>query len=381
MGNLISGNNGPGLSLTGATTTGNVVENNFIGTNRAGTSPLGNQFDGVSISDVPGNVIGPGNLISGNGQAGLEAAGVVITGSLAVDNQVLGNRIGTDISGVQMLGNSLHGIFIGSGAGDNVVGPGNLISGNGTTANQGVGVYIDGATTSGNRVLSNQIGTNAAGSKSLTDAVIGVLINESPNNVVQGNLISGNRFIGLEIAGVTASGNLVEGNRIGTDAAGMAAVPNLFDGVFINNAPSNTIGGTTACGGEPDLGEWFGRYPAFRFRATGNVVQGNAIGLNAAGRPTLPNRAGGVFINTGLQANTVGGSGTGQANAGQSRPRYSLSGFHQSRVARLRERDRSGTRVPSSRLTLCGPSSRLAITDRPGAAIKASRCGGCRTRN
>jgi hypothetical protein len=67
--------------------------------------------------------------------------------------------------------------------------------------------------------------------------------------------------------------------------------------------------------------------------ARGNVIEGNAIGLDAAGRPVLPNRAGGIFVNTGATFNQIGGTAPGEANRGQSRPLITISGFHQSRRA------------------------------------------------
>ncbi len=40
-GNVISGNNGPGIEITGEASTGNVVAGNYIGTNAAGTASAG----------------------------------------------------------------------------------------------------------------------------------------------------------------------------------------------------------------------------------------------------------------------------------------------------------------------------------------------------
>ena len=101
------------------------------------------------LTDAPSNVIS-GNVISGNG-VGEDAAGINITGAGSTGNVMRDNRIGTNAAGTAARGNSLHGIFIGNGASNNVVGPGNVISGNGTPANQGVGVYIFGTTTTGNQ--------------------------------------------------------------------------------------------------------------------------------------------------------------------------------------------------------------------------------------
>jgi hypothetical protein len=38
------------------------------------------------------------------------------------------------------------------------------------------------------------------------------------------------------------------------------------------------------------------------------VMEGNSLGLDSNGRPTLPNRAGGIFVNTGPGNNQIGGT-------------------------------------------------------------------------
>ncbi len=338
-GNLISGNGSHGISIS--TGTDNLIEGNKIGVNAGGMGAIGNVLDGIQLSNSAGNTIS-GNLVSGNG-INQDAAGINLE-SNDRNNIIAGNEIGTDVSGNKALGNSLHGIFLGNGSSNNTIGgptynDRNVISGNGqfpvaNLATQGsVGVYIYGANTSGNVVQGNYIGTNAAGNDALTNSVIGVLISQSSGNTVQGNLISGNRLVGLEIAGGaggTASGNLVQGNLIGTDAGGTRAVPNGLDGIFISDAPNNSIGGTTAGAGNLISGNGSVGIQLFGPLTRGNVVQGNALGLNSAGRPTLPNRMGGIFVNTGPLNNKIGGTAPGQANRGQSRPLYTVSGSQQS---------------------------------------------------
>ena len=119
-------------------------------------------------------------------------------------NIIAGNKIRTDVSGNKALGNSLHGIFLDDGSSNNTIGgtrdnDRNVISGNGKFAvtnrtsssilstKGGVGVYINGANTSGNVVLNNYIGTNVEGTAALRNSAIGVLISQSSRNTVQGN--------------------------------------------------------------------------------------------------------------------------------------------------------------------------------------------------
>ena len=58
-------------------------------------------------------------------------------------------------------------------------------------------------------------------------------------------VISGN-LAGIEIDGATSTANLIEGNLIGTDKSGTADLGNSNQGVLIEGAFGNTIGGTTA---------------------------------------------------------------------------------------------------------------------------------------
>ena len=309
-GNVISGNGvgpsgGDGISLAGASN--NAVLGNYIGVGADGTTPLGNVLDGISLNNASSNSI-IGNVVSDNG-INQDAAGINLEAN-ALNNIIAGNKIGTDVSGNKALGNSLHGIFLDNGSNNNTIGgttdnDRNVISGNGKfpvtnrtsssilSTKGGVGVYINGANTSGNVVLNNYIGTNVEGTAALPNSVIGVLISQSSRNTVQGNLISGNGFVGLEIAGGTASGNQVQGNKIGTNFDGTAAIPNGLDGITINDAPNNLIGGTTAGAGNLISGNGSVGIQLFGSLTQGNVIEGNALGLDSAGQPTLPNRAGG----------------------------------------------------------------------------------------
>src|SRR5205823_9348893 len=106
----------------------------------------------------------------------------------------------------------------------------------------------------GNTLSGNLIGTNAAGTAAVSNRM-GIAL-ETANNVVGGvtagdrNVISGNDGPGVRLAGPTATGNQLLGNFIGTNAAGTLGLGNAGDGVFITGgASSNTIGGTVAAAG------------------------------------------------------------------------------------------------------------------------------------
>jgi hypothetical protein len=109
----------------------NVVLGNYIGTDATGTVGFG-VGTGVGINNgahhnvIGGATIAERNIISGNGGRGIN-----ISGAGTDDNQVLGNYIGVDVTGSNPLGNPSDGIRIWLSAQDNTIGPGNIIANNG----------------------------------------------------------------------------------------------------------------------------------------------------------------------------------------------------------------------------------------------------------
>src|SRR5262249_6127584 len=77
------------------------------------------------------------------------------------------------------------------------------------------------------------------------------VVNSASSNTVGGtsaaarDVISGNANEGVLI-GLGATTNVVEGDFIGTDLTGKAALPNALDGVYVGlGAVNNTIGATS----------------------------------------------------------------------------------------------------------------------------------------
>lgn len=245
--NLISGNTGYGIVINGNGDMRNVIQGNYIGTNATGTEAVGN-VRGVHIDNASNNTIGgtspeARNIISGNTNYG-----VSINGS-AIRNVVQGNYIGTDVNGTNALGNALYGVWIDNGLsntiGGTLAGARNVISGNGQ-----VGVSLSGSNASNNLVQGNYIGINANGNAALGNGLYGVEIFGTSYNTIGGtssdarNVISGNNLYGISINGNSATENQIVGNYIGTQADGMSALGNTSHGIYIRNfARNNTIGG------------------------------------------------------------------------------------------------------------------------------------------
>ena len=138
--NVISGNAGDGIDLSGGATD-TLIENNYIGVDQTGTQPVGNQGSGLSVSgatgvSIGGTLHGSGNVISANAQSGVSIGGGSSTGII-----VVGNFIGTDYTGTNAVGNLGDGVAIsdppGVTIGGTVTGSQNIIS-----ANTGAGIAL-----------------------------------------------------------------------------------------------------------------------------------------------------------------------------------------------------------------------------------------------
>src|SRR5262249_1270837 len=110
--NVISGNRGSGVYLYNDGASGNFVQGNYIGVDMSGTFAISNTADGISMfasltNTIGGTNSGEGNLISANGQAGIFLNGMGNGG-----NRIMGNLIGTDVTGRLPLGNQFAGVTL-----------------------------------------------------------------------------------------------------------------------------------------------------------------------------------------------------------------------------------------------------------------------------
>ncbi|HXU37793.1 MAG TPA: FG-GAP-like repeat-containing protein [Blastocatellia bacterium] len=321
------------LSGTDQSPTGhNVIEGNFIGTDISGTAPgapqprginigiFGSGFFGSNSNLIGGTHSSARNVISGNGQ------GIRILVDGSTSNLVQGNYIGTDFTGSAPLGNSNEGIFIFDQP-DNTIGgmqPGarNLISGN------HLGLAITGplepgslVQATGNLIQGNYLGTNFDGTSAIGNASEGVLINlGAAANTIGGatagaaNVISGNLHNGVVIGSegsAPRSDNIVQGNLIGTDSSGAAALGNVRNGVIISDAgnPSMIKNNVISANGQngvsiggffldPDTG-----VPLFG--GSGTVVEDNKIGADLSGVKDLGNVFHGIYVENNSLTHTI----------------------------------------------------------------------------
>jgi hypothetical protein len=125
-------------------------------------------------------------------------------------------------------------------------------------------------------------------------------------------VISGNGNDGVKIIN-GATGNVVSGNYIGVDATGATALPNHDDGVDIFLGSDNLIGGD-APGKRNVISGNVEDGVRIIHRATGNVVSGNYIGVDASGVAAIPNNRHGVYITEDARNNVIGGNTEGERN-------------------------------------------------------------------
>jgi titin len=315
-GNVISGNGGGGVAITGAIANGNVVAGNRIGTNLAGTAAVPNSAFGVRVV-AAGNTIGgttaaARNIISGNAQIGVYVIGPTTTG-----NVVAGNFIGTTANGAAALPNGT-GVVVANEADDNTIGGNRSTSRNVISGNTNTGVSINDQGTTGNVVAGNDIGPNLAGTAALPNQT-GVIVTEADGNTIGGtsaarrNVISGNTFRGVDLSFFDTTNNRISANFIGTAPSGTAAMANGDTGVNVTfRADANTIGGATS--GERNVISGNAGQGVAVQGAT-NVVSGNYIGTTANGTDPLGNGGfGASVLGPDATSNRVGGTTSAQRN-------------------------------------------------------------------
>lgn len=311
-GNIISGNDQQGINFAGSSH--NTITGNYIGTNSAGTEAIANNWSAMCFTassnnnTIGGTTQGLGNLISGNTVHGIDIQGC--TGF-----KIEGNLIGTDATGMVQIANGYAGINLTAGAHGNTIGGAtsqhrNIISGNNV-----LGIGIDAS--NNNKVQGNYIGVNTTGSAALGTGYGLSLSGGSTGNSIggdepgQGNIISGNVY-GMFISGCTA--NFVEGNYIGTDVTGSIAIGNLWAGIyFYDGGNSNTVGGTSS--GQGNLISGNSHYGIRIEKSTGNILEGNLIGTTISGESDLGNGSDGIYILDDSHSNTIGGTDPGAGNS------------------------------------------------------------------
>ncbi len=286
------------------------------------------------------------NIISGNSKNGIMLI------NYCDSNEVGGNHIGVDRTGLLPLPNMDDGVGIHNLCDYNIIGTDgfqidlwrfdrNIISGNGDTPrNSGVGIY-DGSMW--NKVAQNFIGTDKFGQFAIPNFFAGVRIETwlepfPPRDnyigsdckgldVGEWNLISGNgEEIGYGVYMNETFENLVDSNFIGTDTTGKFSIPNITAGVKLDTSSMGNLIGLNSgffMLGMPVPGKWNlisgngkflgASYGVILELAFENIVSGNWIGLNLMGNDTIPNLGDGVHLKS-SSGNFIGSNSDGSGD-------------------------------------------------------------------
>lgn len=299
-------------------------------------------FTGVWITGAENeahfNLVGGSD--SGEGNTVVENySGIVVTD--ASDNIIEGNGIGVfpdDTPG----GNFHVGVFIDGGARNTVggtkgttpLGPATgaanvIVNTVGTVYDEfswrGNGVLIAGDHADGNRVEGNYIGVGPDGTTAMPNRDAGVAIRGAWGTVVGGdtpaarNIISGNNGHGIamhDLGGVQwepwhpehPTVTRIIGNFIGVNSAGIAALPNTDNGVYVTDIAD------TLHISEPGNGNIIsGNFDSGIHLADGAILEGNVIGRGIGDEEPpsgIPNAVHGVHVES------TGGVVIGTAEAG-----------------------------------------------------------------
>ena len=300
------GNRGIDLEADGASVMGC-----FVGVDPGGNLAAPNGDDGIFLSKSSNDRIGgpgprDGNLISGNKAKGVH----ILFGGTSSNTLIQNNSIGVNFAGTAAIGNGSSGIDIFAASPFNQILT-NLISGN-----QGDGIAYFGSDSSDNLIQGNAIGTDVAGAVAIPNGGRGINLGGPPRTRILGNLISGNRSAGINLGFDTAINEVIQGNKIGTDSAGILPIGNSDGGIAVNFSSSKaTIGGTAA--GQANIIAFNGSSAS----GAGIRVDNTSTGIAVSGNSIHDNKGLALDLNSdGVSPNTPGGPHATGANLLQNYP-------------------------------------------------------------
>jgi hypothetical protein len=263
---------------------GNTIAGNFFGTNASGSAAAPTNAAGLVDINIdwssPNNTIGGTSPAARNVISGAsQADGILVNSS---GNVIQGNLIGTNAAGDAAVGN-YYGIYaLLGGADNNLIGGTSPAARNVVSGNGFSGIEVD---TLNNLIEGNFVGTNAAGTAAIGNAQYGIVVSGSNNTIGgtaagAGNLVSGNGSVGIGIP-YGISGNIVAGNKVGTDATGTQIVCGHSTAGIDISGGGNIIGGTQAGAGNIIA---FNKNEGVRVDGqTGNSILHNSIFSNGNG--------------------------------------------------------------------------------------------------
>lgn len=263
---LVGGNFGNGIHI-GGRATGVQIEDTSVGTNSSISAAVPNYGSGILIDgNAYGNAIGGFQPsvetrvhLSGNLRYGIE-----ITGK-ARNNRIFNAVIGAAFEAPNPIPNGLGGIFVGPGTTGTIIGGTQPFMANRVLTNNGAGITI--SSSSGNRVLGNEIRGNLLDGITLVNAVSNTI-----GAIGAGNTILSNGLNGIAVAG----------NSRGTTIVANSIVASGSSGLLLNAATDLLVGGNaTGAGNTIVTSVGYGLLavgPCNRTRVIRNLIAGNTLG-------------------------------------------------------------------------------------------------------
>ena len=307
------------------TSSGNIIEGNYIGFRADGTAPSGipspAQGGPSCINSTTG---GSNNLVGGTTAAArnvISNCRETVNITSGAGNSFQGNYIGTNPAGTAALAN-YRGILARDTVltlGGTAPGAGNVISATGNPGAQGP-LEISG--TSSVVVQANRFGTTADGMQPIANlgAAIEIFSNEpvtiGGTTPAARNIVSASPW-GIRVRHDSGGATVIQGNYVGTNAAGTGALPNLESGVLLGGTRGVVIGGSTAGAGNLisgnaknglDLTGGINGTPC-----RGVIIEGNLIGTDVSGTVALPNLDSGIDFSV-TDNSRIGGTAAGARN-------------------------------------------------------------------
>jgi CSLREA domain-containing protein len=310
---------------------GSVVQSNFFGTtpsfdqvgvtsvqvaDSSNTRVQDNVFAGaLTLSGSSGNAQIVDNLL-GVGPFGqnLQAGAISLQGSgmntvranfLAFDgvHLFLGANSGGTLIEDNVIGADPTGsIALGGSDGMDIRSPNNNVRNNLVSGNAGNGIIVATPAAANNVLENNRVGTNAAGGAALGNGLVGVVLSGAGNTIVRENLISSNGGQGI-FSHTGGANNKFLDNLIGTDANGGADLGNALSGIEASTA-STTSSGNVVSGNGGD---------GIRLTAgNGHVVRDNRVGTDRTGATAIANLVNGIRVSASgaiVEDNVVSGNG------------------------------------------------------------------------
>lgn len=290
-----------------------------IGVNSSALSATPNNGNGIQIEGgADYNLIGGQNPCDGNLISGNDGYGVSVNGSLHNDvcGNIIGLDI-TGSSAIANLGggvlavNNSHYTTVGGA----LINERNVISGNGLGLT-GNGISIDGSV--GCTIRGNYIGLDETGAFGIGNAENGISLNNASftllggSGIHAGNVVSDHNFHAIVLNNGSHDCHIT-GNKCGTNAAGNAVIPNDYSGLIVINSNSPQIGQNANFPPNIFAGS-ASEYGIFLINCSSPGIVGNCIGTDTTGTLDLGNFAGGIRFDFGGGNTTIGGTFPSLAN-------------------------------------------------------------------